>query len=144
MHSVKKVSPVPMIRPVTIRGWMTPAPHSVGREQPIATALRLMRIHAVRHLPVLEDGKLVGVVSERDMYFVQSIVGVDITKTKVEEAMTQGVYCVDPDALLRSVVAEMAEHRYGCAVVVEGKKVVGIFTTHDALDLLAETLRTPV
>ncbi len=143
MNPAKMIAPVSMLRPLTIGGWMTPAPHSVGRDQPIATAMRLMRLHAVRHLPVLEDAKLVGIVSERDMYFVQSIVGVDITKTKVEEAMTQGVYCVEPSASLRSVIAEMAEHRYGCAVVVEGKKVVGIFTTHDALDLLAESLRTP-
>lgn len=143
MQPAKMIAPVSMLRPLTIGGWMTPTPHSVGRDQPIATAMKLMRLYSVRHLPVLEEGKLVGIASERDLYFVQAIVGVDVTKTKVEEAMTQSVYCVEPSAPLRSVVAEMAEHRYGCAVVVDGKKVVGIFTTHDALDVLAESLRTP-
>lgn len=143
MQPARKIAKVEIVRPTTIRGWMTPSPTSVGRDQPIAAALRLMRLHEIRHLPVLEEGKLVGIVSERDMYFIQSIAGVDITRTTVDAAMTQNVYCVAPETPLREVVAEMASHRYGCAVVIEGKKAIGIFTVVDALDLLAETLSGP-
>jgi acetoin utilization protein AcuB len=46
------------------------------------------------------------------------------------------VYCVSPDAPLVEVAREMAEHKYGSAVVVEGPKVVGVFTTTDALRAL--------
>ncbi len=131
---------VPTARAVSVRHWMTPTPHSVGKEQPLSVAQRLMRENGVRHLPVLEHGKLVGIISERDLLFVQAITGVDLASTKVEDAMTQSVYCVPPEQRLRAVVAEMAEHRYGCAVIVEGAKVVGVFTTTDALDVLAHHL----
>lgn len=131
---------VPSARAVSVRHWMTPTPHSVGKEQMLSVAQRLMRENGCRHLPVLEHGKLVGIVSERDLLFVQAIPGVDVNTTKVEDAMTQSVYCVPPEQRLRAVVAEMAEHRYGCAVVVEGSKVVGVFTTTDALDVLAHHL----
>lgn len=123
-----------------VKHWMTPTPYSVGMHQPLATAHRIMREHGVRHLPVLESGKLVGIVTERDISFVRAIPGVDLEKTCVEDAMTQHVYCVPPEARLRQVVSEMAEQRYGSAVVVEGTKVVGVFTTTDALDVLAHRL----
>jgi acetoin utilization protein AcuB len=131
---------LPSARAVTVRHWMTPTPHSVGKDQPLATAQKLMHDNKCRHLPVLEHGKLVGIVSERDILFVQAIPGVDIHKTTVEDAMTQSVYCVPPEQRLRAVVQDMAENRYGCAVVVEGAKVVGVFTTTDALDVLAQHL----
>ena len=46
---------------------MTETPHSIGKDQPLAVAHRLMKEHDLRHLPVLEQGKLVGLVSERDV-----------------------------------------------------------------------------
>ena len=52
---------------------MTPQPVTIGRKQPLAIAHRMMRAHGVRHLPVLEHGELVGVVSQRDLYFLETI-----------------------------------------------------------------------
>jgi acetoin utilization protein AcuB len=117
---------------------MTPQPYTVGRDQPLRTAHAMMREHGVRHLPVLEHGQIVGVLTQRDLYFLETISGVDITKDKVEDAMTPDSYTVSPDAQLAEVAATMAEHRYGCAVVVERDRVVGIFTATDALRLLGE------
>ena len=54
--------------------------------------------------------------------------------------MSQDVYCVTPRDRLDQVVSEMAERKYGCAVVIEDAKVVGVFTTTDALKLLATKL----
>jgi acetoin utilization protein AcuB len=119
---------------------MTAAPHSVGKDQPLSVARKLMQTHDLRHLPVLEDGKLVGMLSERDVYFLESIAGVDPEKERVEEGMSQDVYCVAPDAPLEAVAKEMAKQRYGSAVVVDGGKVVGIFTTTNALTLLGSLL----
>lgn len=128
-------------KPLVIKHWMTPSPHSVGKDQTLSVAHRLMREHGLRHLPVLDHGKLVGIVSQRDLYFIESIKGVDLETERVEEAMSQEVYCVSPEMRLDEVVEEMAEHKYGCVVVVDAKKVVGVFTTTDALELLAERLR---
>jgi CBS domain-containing protein len=54
----------------------------------------------------------------------------------VEDAMTSDVYLVSPDAPLGEVASAMAEHKYGCAVVMNGTHLAGIFTTVDALRTL--------
>ncbi len=128
-------------KPLVIKYWMTASPHSIRSGATLSDAHALMRAHNLRHLPVLEGGKLVGVLSQRDLYFLRSIEGVNLDVDRVEEAMSQEVYCVAPEARLEEVVVEMADHKYGCAVVVEGTKVVGVFTTIDALRLLAEKLK---
>jgi acetoin utilization protein AcuB len=119
-----------------IRQFMTAAPHSIGRDQPLSLAHERMRAWGIRHLPVLEAGKLVGVLSQRDALFVETLRDVDPEKVPVEDAMSSDVYIVGPDVPLAEVAAEMADHKYGCAVVTEGPRIVGIFTTVDALRAL--------
>lgn len=121
----------------TAGALMTPQPLTIGRKESLATAHRLMRDHRVRHLPVLEHGELVGIVSQRDLYFLETIRGVDLDEDAVEDAMTTDTYAVAPDAAIGAVAKHMARHRYGCAVVVERGKVAGIFTATDALCLVA-------
>ena len=125
---------------VHVRTHMTVAPYSIGIDQPLEVAHGLMRAHRIRHLPVLRGGKLVGVLSQRDLYLIETLRDVDPVSVKVEEAMTQDAYAVAPSTPLAKVVREMAEQRYGCAVVVEAGQVVGIFTAVDALRALANLL----
>ncbi len=115
---------------------MTRAPHTIGREQTMATAHDLMRKHHIRHLPVLDGGRLVGVVSLGDLRLAATFGDVDPAKVTVEEAMSAEPYTVGPDTPVADVAAEMAERRYGCAVIVEDRAVVGVFTTIDALRAL--------
>jgi acetoin utilization protein AcuB len=119
-----------------IRDFMTPAPHSIGRDQPLSMAHERMRGWGIRHLPVLEGGKLVGILSQRDALLVETLRDVDPAKVPVEDAMTSDVYLVSPDAPLGEVASAMAEHKYGCAVVMNGTHLTGIFTTIDALRAL--------
>ncbi len=116
---------------------MTPSPHSIGRDQPLSVAHERMRTLNVRHLPVLEHGKLAGVLSQRDALLVETLRDVDPATTPVEEAMSNDVYVVAPDTPLKDVAHAMVEHKYGCAVVMQGSHLVGIFTTIDALRALA-------
>jgi acetoin utilization protein AcuB len=125
---------------VTIAERMTKTPHLVGTEQSLKTAHDLMRTHRVRHLPVLHGGKLIGVVSERDLHLVETLHDVDPARIRVEEAMSQDVYAVPPTTPLRDVLREMANRKLGSAVVIDGTKVVGIFTTVDALETLVGML----
>ena len=125
-----------------IGDFMTASPHSIGREQTLSTALALMNRYDVRHLPVLDGGRVAGLLSQRDVLFVETLRDVDPSKVAVEEAMSTEVYAVDPQTPLVEVVAEMAEHKYGCVVVVRGTQVAGIFTTVDALRALVTMLRT--
>ena len=124
----------------TVRGAMSPTPHTIGSEQTLATAHALMRQHGVRHLPVLHGGKLLGIVSQRDLFFVESLKDVDPERVTVEEAMTQEPFVVDAETPLPEVVRTMAQSRYGAALVTEKSKVVGIFPAVDALHLLATLL----
>lgn len=124
-----------------IRKYMTTAPHTVGIDQSLHQAHQMMREHSIRHLPVLDGGKLVGMLTQRDLAVIEGLKDVDPKKVNVEDAMSNEVFAVDPDALLDEVAAEMAEKKYGSAVVVQNHKVVGIFTTVDLAMALAELLR---
>ncbi len=126
-----------------IARYMTASPHSIGLEQPLAVAHQMMKEHAIRHLPVLEGGKLVGLLSQRDLYLTEALEPMDTHAVRVDQAMSQDIYVVARDEALESVAATMAERKIGCAVVMDRTKVVGVFTTIDALlalvALLAET-----
>jgi acetoin utilization protein AcuB len=121
---------------LTIDRFMTRDPHTIGVGQTLATAHRIMREHKIRHLPVLENGKLVGIVTQRDLALVETLRDVDPDLVTIEEAMTGEPCVVGPHAKLAHVAREMASHKYGCVVVVERGFVVGIFTTVDALEVL--------
>lgn len=120
----------------TVAEFMTKSPHTIGDDQPVARAHEIMRDHKIRHLPVLHGGKLVGVISLGDLHLIETLGDSDPEKIAVEEAMTPDPYVVQPDADLREVAAEMADHKYGTAIVAKGTKIVGIFTTTDALRAL--------
>jgi acetoin utilization protein AcuB len=124
----------------TVRQYMTHNPHTIGREQTLDVAHRVMREHRVRHLPVLEGGKLVGLVSQRDLHLIETLRDVDPAETTVEEAMTMDVYVTAPNTPLAEAARVMAENKYGSAVVVDRAKIVGVFTTVDALLALAQLL----
>jgi acetoin utilization protein AcuB len=125
-------------KPLTIGDVMTPQPLTIGRDQKLVIAHKMMAENGIRHLPVLERGDLVGVVSQRDLYFVETIAGVDKLADRVDDAMTTDARKFDPETPLATVAAEMHEHKLGCAVIVERDRVVGIFTAMDALRILGQ------
>jgi len=125
---------------LVVQDCMTKTPHLIGAEQSMKTAHELMRAHGIRHLPVLHGGKLTGLLSLRDLHLVETLPGVDPDVVRVEEAMTQDVYAVPPKTPLKEVISEMVTRKLGSVVVVDGRNVVGVFTTIDALQLLLERL----
>ncbi len=124
-------------RPRVIAEVMTRAPTMIERDETLTRAFDLMREHKVRHLPVIDGEKLVGLVSQRDLYFVESLGGTDPLLDRVSTAMATDTYHVAPGELVADVARTMAEKKYGCAVVVDRGRVVGIFTATDAIALLA-------
>lgn len=129
-----------MLMPPIAR-YMTCQPWTIRRDAKLAQAHELMREHKIRHLPVLEAGKLVGIVSERNVYLFDRLADLD-TDVTVEDAMTVDVYAVSCEDSLDSVVEKMAEHKYGSVVVMSRQGMVeGIFTTADGMQVLADVLR---
>lgn len=124
-----------------IERYMTRQPWTTPHDAKLSDARALMRERHVRHLPVVEGGKLVGILSERDGYLFDRLEGLDAEIT-VEDAMTTDVYAVRGKDMLDDIVDTMAEHKYGCVVVMDGCGTVeGIFTTVDGLRVLAGVLR---
>lgn len=126
-----------------IRQYMTPSPWTIARNQPLSVARRMMLEHNVRHLPVLEGARVLGILAERDLLLVESLPGVNPTDVRVEEAMAGDPFEVTSDASLAETIEVMLERKIGSAIVVEDERVVGVFTTIDALRALRDLLAKP-
>jgi len=126
----------------TISKYMTTTPHTIGAEQTLEKAEKLMNEYRIRHLPVLSGGKLVGILSDRDIKLVETFKDVDASKVLVDEAYSPQPYIASPNASLNEVCAQMVLHRYGSVLVVDNHKLVGIFTWVDALKAFDELLST--
>ena len=124
-----------------ISRYMTRQPWTIRRDAPLSTAKEMMREHQIRHLPVLDGGNLVGMVSERDILQLERFQHLG-DQFSVEDAMNEDVYTVDFNDAADAVVEAMAEHKYGSVVVRNRRnQIEGIFTTVDAMQVLAEVLR---
>ena len=122
-----------------VQKYMTSMPHTIGKDIPIKTALSMMRENHFRHLPVQEGGKLIGVITDRDVKLASGFANEHALT--VEDVMTPDPYSVSPETPLNVVVAEMAEHKYGCTIITQSNgKVVGILTAVDALRILNDLL----
>jgi acetoin utilization protein AcuB len=89
---------------------------------------------------VLDGSRLVGMLSQRDLYFVESLANDKPEAILVEEAMSQDVFEAPVTSRLADVVSTMLAKKYGCAVVTDAGKVVGVFSTIDALRALLKRL----
>lgn len=124
-----------------VGNYMTPTPKTIGFDQTLEAASHAMRKLNVRHLPVLKAGKLIGIVSERDISLLLTFANQDVLSLPVVEAMTPEPYFTTADSSLSEVAGTMAKKKFGSALVMDGKKVVGIFTAVDALKALSEVLK---
>ncbi|BDG08033.1 CBS domain-containing protein [Anaeromyxobacter paludicola] len=125
----------------TVQRFMTVSPYVISSSATLAHAHRVMRERNIRHLPVVDEDRLVGLVSQRDIYMLETLRGVDPLTETVAEAMTADPFAVPPEAPLDEVALAMARRKFGSAVVVDGGVVVGLFTTVDALRALAAVMR---
>jgi acetoin utilization protein AcuB len=113
---------------------------SVSSNTSLAEARRIMDAHRVRRLPVVDKGKLVGVVtsgaldrmgpSQLTTFSVHEL-GYLVNKITVQEVMRREVVTVTPDMTVEEAVALAQSKKVGMLVVVEGDKVVGVATTND-------------
>ena len=127
------------MKPAKIEKYMTPMPHTINSGMTIKTAKEMMKKFGFRHLPVQVSGHLVGVLTERDIKLASNFP--QGNQLLVDDLMTPDPYAVSPQATLEEVVQEMAEHKYGCAVVQQvSGKVVGIFTATDGLRAFGKML----
>jgi len=129
-----------MKRNPQVIAFMTPFPHSIDIDAPLARARKMMREGDFRHLPVTCGGAIVGIVTDRD---IKLLLGPDFGSPDERELKVHDAYidkpCVVPASTPVATVARtMAEHHIGSAIVTKNDKLVGIFTVTDACRALAE------
>jgi CBS domain-containing protein len=129
---------VPLLKTV-----MTPFPWWVGIDEPLLKAREMMRQHKVRHLPVKADGRLVSVVTDRDLKFaLDPDLGLPPRESmRVRDVCVFTAYIVDIETRLEAVLETMAERRIGSAIVTKDDKLVGIVTSPDICRALATLIR---
>ena len=124
--------------PLPIENYMSSVVVTIDQEQPLSEGIRLMRLHEIRHLPVLTHGRVTGLLSQRDVYLASSIDDrTDPASILVKEVMIADPYVVDPEEPVDSVASEMVRRRIGSAIVAHDGKLHGLFTSTDGLLALA-------
>jgi acetoin utilization protein AcuB len=121
---------------------MTPFPHAVGADASVLDVEQMMQAHRIRHVPVQEDGRVLGVVSERDLHQLvhATLPEADKARLRIRLLLGHAPYVVEMNTPLDEVALEMAERQIGSAVVLRHGKLAGIFSTGDACRLLGEIL----
>lgn len=128
---------------IPVRQFMTTMPETIEQDLELGDAKLRMFDLGIHHLPVVQDGQLVGIVSQRDIVVAESLTVMNPQRIPVSRIMTPMPFTCGPEAHVEAVAREMAAHHYGSAVVVDREHphhVVGVFTTTDALRALAEIL----
>jgi CBS domain-containing protein len=135
------------IRATQVRDIMTPDPRVIEPGATVREAWATMKEGGFRHLPVVDAGRLVGVISITDIGRLGATVPAILERT-VAQSMTANPMTMSPDEPIESAAAQMGLHKINCLPIVEGEKLVGIVTTYDLLDALVRRLvprstRTP-
>jgi acetoin utilization protein AcuB len=128
---------------------MTQEVVTVGPSQMLSDVVEAMRRRKIRHLPVVQDGKLVGIVTDRDVKrALPSVFSGDqdeydrvLNETPVDKVMTRDPYTVGPRDEIKDALKVMIERKIGAVPVVNNGALIGIVTDIDYLKAFLKTLK---
>lgn len=132
--------------PTRVGRWMSADVVTIDPSATVHDALEVMTDHRIRHLPVVDHGELVGILSNRDAVRcalqASPRKGWEPTRaTKVGDVMTTGrLHSVTPLALVMDAAELLAREKVSALPVVQGKKLVGIVSNEDLLWALLDEL----
>lgn len=133
----------------TVEQRMTRPVITLGEGQSLREAIAEMQRHRIRHLPVVADDRLVGILTDRDVKRATPslLSGVSqeefdrvLKETPVGHVMTRNPYTVTPSTPLRDAVKLLVDRRFSALPVVESGRLVGIVSGTDMLRTLLEML----
>ena len=119
-----------------VKEVMTKNPIGVESSSTLCEAYSLMQEKGIRHLPVLENGKLVGIITDRDLRLATSRLAERPFNPddRVEKVMSKPVQIINPSDPVEQAIRIMRELKIGCLPVVEKGAVIGIITVSDIMD----------
>ena len=129
-------------QPLRVGDIMSVSPVTIAPSTSVHEAQALMQQRKIRHLPVLQDGRLVGMISDRDIRLVLPSPATSLSvweirhlieKLTAGEVMTYFVMTTTPDCPVTEAVGRMLGHKVGALPVVADRQVVGILTRTDVL-----------
>lgn len=132
-----------------VRDLMQRDVRTIDEQALLDVAGELMRMERIRHLPVVASGRLVGIVTQRDLFRAAVSSALELApeaesqwlgRIPVRDVMTREVFRAHPDTDLRHAVEMMLRERVGCLPVVENDTLVGLLTETDCLRHLARLL----
>jgi acetoin utilization protein AcuB len=124
-----------------VRSRMTARVITAAPDTTLADALALTRTHRIRHIPICDDDRLVGLVSDRDLRLAMPPVWADqhdelralLHRKTVGDVMVTDIISVTPDTLVEEAAKLLYTHRIGCLPVLEDDRLAGILTETDLL-----------
>jgi CBS domain-containing protein len=127
----------------TVADIMTPEPVTLQPGDDLVLAEDIFHLGRLRHLPVVREGRLVGLVSHRDFLRVLATYGEQKGRTqRAGEVMTKQLTTVRPETPLRKALSLMMRNKFGCLPVTDKDgNLVGILTETDATRFAARTIR---
>ena len=137
-----------MPSPLKVSDIMTPDPVTISPEETLMEARQLMRLRKIRRIPVVSDGRLVGILAEGDLKRAEpSTLSSDqeefmtvMEGTQVNRIMIQNLVTASPDMPLLDAARMLHSNKYGALPVLEDGKLVGILTDNDLIGALVRVL----
>ena len=120
-----------------VREIMKTKVQTVAPSEPVVAAVNRFRTNRIHHLVVTRGATVMGLVTRHDVERVAD-------DTPVADVMSSDVVAIGPDATVREAANKMRGRTIGCLPVIEEKKLVGIITTSDLLDLIGRGAMIPI
>jgi acetoin utilization protein AcuB len=130
-----------------VSDWMTRKVLTVGPDDSVSDAIELIRGKGVKHIPVIKDSRLKGIVSDRDIkdFSPSKATTLDVyelhyllAKTRIKEIMKSTVVTTSPNTPVEEAAMLMYDRRIGCLPVVEGGRLEGIISDRDIFRALVD------
>ncbi|MFQ5848847.1 MAG: CBS domain-containing protein [Candidatus Methylomirabilales bacterium] len=128
-----------------VEGWMQRKPVTISPQETLRAAWRLIREHRIRHLPVVEGGRLMGIVTDRDLRHALPSRAVSLEmheipqlaeKVRIWEVMARALVTIPREARIEEAARLLLRYRIGGLPVVKGETLVGIITKTDLVRAL--------
>ena len=135
----------------SVARWMSKTVHTMAPGDPLVTACELMREHRMRHIPVVDGTRVVGIISDRDVRGVLPTMselrtepvpcGLRLLALKAADVMTRLPLSVTPDTSIREAAQTICREKIGALPVLQDGQLIGIVSADDLLWGFSENLK---